>query len=90
MMTRKIRTAHKTRPIPSTDGTVAARSPAETPHHRAILDITDDLMNTESVLATAIVAVDADGVDPEDVKITLVIVRERLHAAMERVRALRD
>jgi hypothetical protein len=47
-------------------------------------------MNTESLLATAIAAVDADGVDPEDVQIALVIVRERLHAAMERVSALKD
>jgi hypothetical protein len=50
-------------------------------------DIVDDLMNTESLLATAIAAVDTDGVDPEDVQIALVIVRERLHGAMERLRA---
>lgn len=67
-----------------------ALSATETPHRRAILGIVDDLMNTESVLATAIVAVDADGVDPEDVQIALVIVRQRLHAAIERVSALRD
>ncbi len=53
----------------------------------AIPDIVDDLMNTESLLATAIAAVDTDGVDPEDVQIALVIVRERLHGAMERLRA---
>ena len=53
----------------------------------AIPDIVDDLMNTESLLSTAIAAVDTDGVDPEDVQIALVIVRERLHGAMERLRA---
>ena len=47
-------------------------------------------MNTESLLATAIVAVDSDGVNPEDVQVALVIVRERLHAAMERLRALKE
>lgn len=65
--------------------TAAAVAPTE----GAIPDIVDDLMNTESLLATAIAAVDADGVDPEDVQIALVIVRERLHGAMERVRAMR-
>ena len=65
--------------------TTAAAAPAA----GAVPGIVDDLMNTESLLATAIAAVDADGVDPEDVQIALVIVRERLHAAMERVRAMR-
>lgn len=65
-----------------------ARRAAEKPMRRAILDIVDDLMNTESLLATAIPAVDSDGVDPEDVQIALVIVRQRLRAAMERVSAL--
>ena len=60
------------------------------PPRRALTGIADDLMNTESLLATAIVAVDSDGVDPEDVQIALVIVRERLHAAMERLRALKE
>ena len=62
---------------------------AETPLPRVILDITDDLMSTESLLATVIAAVGTEEVNPEDVQITLVIVRERLHAAMERVRAVR-
>jgi hypothetical protein len=67
-----------------------AISATDSTHRRELLGIVDDLMDTESVLATAIVAVDADGVDPEDVQITLVIVRARLHAAMQRVNALRD
>jgi hypothetical protein len=57
---------------------------------RAILGIVDHLMNTESVLATAIGALDTDGVDPEDVQIALVIVRERLRDATERVLALKE
>ena len=65
--------------------TTAAAAPAA----GTIPDIVDDLADTESLLATAIAAVDSDGVDPEDVQIALVIVRERLHAAMERVRAMR-
>ena len=66
-----------------------ARLAAEMPLPRAILGITDDLMSTESLLAMAIAAVGTEDVDPEDVQIALVIVRERLHAAMKRVRALR-
>jgi hypothetical protein len=57
---------------------------------RVILGIVDHLMNTESVLATAIGALDTDGVDPEDVQIALVIVRERLRDATERVLALKE
>ena len=64
--------------------------PSSPPPRRALIGITDDLMNTESLLATAIVAVDSDGVNPEDVQVALVIVRERLHAAMERLRALKE
>ena len=86
-MTRK--TIRKT-PQPSLAGASASVSPTGASQRRAIISIVDDLMNTESVLATAIVAVDADGVDPEDVQMTLVIVRERLHAAMERLCVLRD
>lgn len=86
-MTRK--TIRKT-PQPSRAGASASVSPTGASQRRAIISIVDDLMNTESVLATAIVAVDADGVDPEDVQMTLVIVRERLHAAMERLCVLRD
>ena len=86
-MTRK--TIRKT-PQPSRAVASASVSPAGASQRRAIISIVDDLMNTESVLATAIVAVDADGVDPEDVQMTLVIVRERLHAAMERLCVLRD
>ena len=75
-MTQK--TSSKTRSVPSTDGA------------GTILDIVDDLANTESLVATAIAAVGTEDVDPEDVQIALVIVRERLHAAMERVSALLD
>ena len=57
------------------------------PEALAIPDITDDLMSTESMLATAIAAVGTEDVDAEDVQITLVIVRERLRTAMERLRA---
>ena len=67
-----------------------AISATDSTHRRELLGIVDDLMDTESVLATAIVAVDADGVDPEDVQITLVIVRQRLHAAIEHISALQD
>lgn len=67
-----------------------AVSDAAARQRRAILEIVDDLMNTESLLATAIPALDSDGVDPEDVQIALVIVRARLRAARERLDALRD
>ena len=67
-----------------------AHQPSSALPRRALIGIADDLMNTESLLATAIVAVDSDGVNPEDVQVALVIVRERLHAAMERLRALKE
>ncbi len=85
-MTQK--TTLKTRLAPAPRAPTAKLA-AETPLPRAILGITDDLMSTESLLATAIAAVGTEDVDPEDVQITLVIVRARLHATMKRVRALR-
>ena len=81
-----LKTRQPSAPLAST-ALLATETP---PRRRAILGIVDHLMNTESLLATAIAAVDSDGVDPEDVQITLVIVRERLHATMERVSALGD
>ncbi len=63
---------------------------AAVPAGRALLRIVDDLMDTESLLATATAAASAEAdVDPEDVQMTLVIVRQRLHAAIERIDALR-
>lgn len=84
-MTQK--TTLKTRPSSATRAPTA-RPMAEFTLPGAILDITDDLMSTESLLATAIAAVGTESVDAEDVQITLVIVRTRLRATMKRLRAL--
>jgi hypothetical protein len=84
-MTQK--TTIKTR-SPATASAPSTPPAPESPLPRAILDITDDLMSTESLLATAIAAVGTESVDAEDVQITLVIVRTRLRATMKRLRAL--
>ena len=84
-MTQK--TTIKTR-SPATASAPSTPPALESSLPRAILDITDDLMSTESLLATAIAAVGTESVDAEDVQITLVIVRTRLRATMKRLRAL--
>ena len=61
-MTQK--TSSKTRSISSTVGTATAVPAGGMPTLGTILDIVDDLANTESLVATAIAAVGSEDVDP--------------------------
>ena len=83
-MNRKTRMSHQSRPIPSTDSTVAAATV-----NAAIAQILDELEEAQALLATAHAAATlTEDVDPTDLQITMGLALVRLRAGMERIRAI--